>query len=399
VAEAATLLPQEVLVPRILHEKVFQRVRGIVALKTEVFAGLDEKGGIGLTVRIMAGSAAADRYGPVNVALLLWPGMAFSAKVGIVFVDAVGKRSVGMAERAVVLGDDTVGAVEPVGHFLGNGGIVEEIDRQGHDVGSAEPEDVDPFLKTEDRGEDAFPGVEDDVVVVDVQRHLLDGRIRDLSDEGGRQVVEDGVVDRRKEGKLAGRLAVIVGAVAGKAELSFQHAAAQKERLVPPLRVEVVGVGIVAGDAGKLSVRTEMQILGNLHGRTYPDPVIEVVLESGFVTLLAEAVDALAKDPFLNYPAGSGDEDVAVSATHGLEVVRIPVTGSTGRNNKQKEYEKRRCGFLHGRNQGRGSPVLVLKKFASSTSFDESAAILAAPPSAASSRAPRSSPARLRADS
>ena len=123
-----------------------------------------------------------------------------------------------MAEGAVALRDYAVGAVEPVRHLAGYGGIVEEVDGERHDIGSAEAKNVDPLLKTENRREDTFPGMEDDAAVVDVQCHLLDGRIRNLADKTGGEVVEYGVVGRREKREFARRAAVIVGAVTGKAE-------------------------------------------------------------------------------------------------------------------------------------------------------------------------------------
>jgi hypothetical protein len=232
VAEPAALVAEEGFVLRSLEKKMFQGICCIVALETEVLTCLDEKSLIGLAVGIVAGCATANCYRPVHVAGICLLGMAFAAENGVVLVYAIRPGGVDVAESAIVLGNDAVGAVEPVVYLFWNGGVEKEIDGERHDADSAELESVHSFLKGKNGGENPLLGVEHNAVVINIEGDLLHGRIGNLAYERGGKIVENGVVRRRQEDELACRLAIIVGTVTGETELPLQHPAPEEIRLV-----------------------------------------------------------------------------------------------------------------------------------------------------------------------
>jgi len=112
--------------------------------------------------------------------------------------------------------------------------------------------------------------------------------------------------------------------------------------------VAVRGVGVVAGDAGEFTRRTQVQVLGDTHGRPDADTVIEVVLQSGLVALLAEAVDILPEDLLLHQGAGAGDEEVTVGAPLVLKIVRGSLAGPAGGGEKESQKRENQGRLSHG---------------------------------------------------
>jgi len=110
----------------------------------------------------------------------------------------------------------------------------------------------------------------------------------------------------------------------------------------------VFGMGVVAGEAGELTLWTQVQVLGDPHGRPDAHAVIEVVLQGGLVALLTEAVDVLPEDLLLHQCAGAGDEEVAVGAPLVLKIVRGLLAGRADGGEEESQKRENQGRLSHG---------------------------------------------------